>query len=320
MKQPVVLVLDDLHWADAASLELVSHLFRRPPDARVVLAVGFRAGQTGPAVGAVMDSALRSSDSVHSIRLGPLAPADAEALMGIDDPAEAECVYRRSGGNPFYMLELPRPRGGERVPGSPRRATTCPPPLWRPWSGSSRASRNRHGAWPRRAPWPATRSSSTSLWPRPAWASRMDWKRSTSSPRRDLVRSADGAQAVPLPPSAGAARGVRGVRARGQAGRPRALRQRARGSGRTARHARPSRAVRRPPGRSRRRGRAPRSRRRGGPAGAGQCGPLVRARARPPPRSAPREDRVSLLVALAETEAAVGRFEQSRRRCWTAWP
>ena len=32
--------------------------------------------------------------------------------MGIDDPAEAECLYRRSGGNPFYMLELSRARGG----------------------------------------------------------------------------------------------------------------------------------------------------------------------------------------------------------------
>ena len=41
-KQPLVLVLDDLHWADGASLELASHLFRRPPRARVVLAVGLR--------------------------------------------------------------------------------------------------------------------------------------------------------------------------------------------------------------------------------------------------------------------------------------
>ena len=36
--------------------------------------------------------------------------------MGLDDPAEAERLYRRSGGNPFYMLELSaRAVDGERV-------------------------------------------------------------------------------------------------------------------------------------------------------------------------------------------------------------
>ena len=113
-KQPLVLVLDDLHWADGASLELVSHLFRRPPRARVVLAVGLRRGQAGHATEAVMDSALRGSESVHSIALAPLAPADAQVLMGLADQAEADCVYRRSGGNPFYMLELTRGRDKER--------------------------------------------------------------------------------------------------------------------------------------------------------------------------------------------------------------
>jgi ATP/maltotriose-dependent transcriptional regulator MalT len=114
VKQPLVLVLDDLHWADGASLELASHLFRRPPRARVVLAVGLRPRQAGHATEAVMDSTLSGSESVHSIALAPLAPADAQVLMGLADQAEAECVYRRSGGNPFYMLELTRGRDKER--------------------------------------------------------------------------------------------------------------------------------------------------------------------------------------------------------------
>jgi ATP/maltotriose-dependent transcriptional regulator MalT len=110
VKQPLVLVLDDLHWADGASLELASHLFRRPPRARVVLAVALRRRQVDHATQAVMDSSLQESESVHSIALGPLVPADAQALVGLADQAEAQRVYRRSGGNPFYMLELTRGR------------------------------------------------------------------------------------------------------------------------------------------------------------------------------------------------------------------
>ena len=109
-KQPVVLVLDDLHWADGASLELASHLLRRPPRARVVVALGFRTGQAGQAIEADIESALRGSESVHALALGPLAPSDAQLLMGLADPAEAERHYRASGGNPFYMLELARAR------------------------------------------------------------------------------------------------------------------------------------------------------------------------------------------------------------------
>src|SRR5918994_2945306 len=40
--KPIVLVLDDLHWADPASLELLGSLLRRPPDAAVLLAVALR--------------------------------------------------------------------------------------------------------------------------------------------------------------------------------------------------------------------------------------------------------------------------------------
>ena len=43
--QPLVLVLEDLHWADGASIELVSHLLRRPPQAPVLVAGSFRTGQ-----------------------------------------------------------------------------------------------------------------------------------------------------------------------------------------------------------------------------------------------------------------------------------
>ena len=33
-RQPILFVLEDLHWADGASLELITHLVRRPPRRR----------------------------------------------------------------------------------------------------------------------------------------------------------------------------------------------------------------------------------------------------------------------------------------------
>src|SRR6185503_1156712 len=42
---PIVLILDDVQWADDASLELIAHLLRRPPPAAMLIAIAFRAGQ-----------------------------------------------------------------------------------------------------------------------------------------------------------------------------------------------------------------------------------------------------------------------------------
>jgi predicted ATPase len=40
--KPLVLVLDDAHWADSASVELLGSLLRRPPDAAVLVVVAVR--------------------------------------------------------------------------------------------------------------------------------------------------------------------------------------------------------------------------------------------------------------------------------------
>ena len=95
VKQPLVLVLDDLHWADGASLELASHLFRRPPARRVVLAVGLRRDRPTTRLEAVMDSALRGSESVHSISA---RPAGARRRAGAHGP-------RRPGGGRMRLSQ-----------------------------------------------------------------------------------------------------------------------------------------------------------------------------------------------------------------------
>jgi DNA-binding CsgD family transcriptional regulator len=113
MGSPVVLVLDDVQWADDPSLELIAHLLRRPPPASVLIALAFRAGQVPNNLLAALDAASRDS-LVTSIELGPLSQAEADALLGSSQPA----LYRQSGGNPFYLEELARHGGPGGVPPS----------------------------------------------------------------------------------------------------------------------------------------------------------------------------------------------------------
>jgi DNA-binding CsgD family transcriptional regulator len=104
MGTPVVLILDDVHWADDASLELIAHLLRRPPPAGMLIALAFRAGQVPNTLLAALEAAGRDG-LVTGIELGPLTQAEADALLGA--PAQP-FLYRQSGGNPFYLEELAR--------------------------------------------------------------------------------------------------------------------------------------------------------------------------------------------------------------------
>jgi DNA-binding NarL/FixJ family response regulator len=98
-RRPLVLSLDDVQWADAASLELLDHLLRRTPRAPVLLLLAHRAGFSSGALSRVSDR----------LELEPLSPEEAAALLGDGLQAEARArVYRESGGNPFYLEHLAR--------------------------------------------------------------------------------------------------------------------------------------------------------------------------------------------------------------------
>ncbi|HEY7076445.1 MAG TPA: LuxR C-terminal-related transcriptional regulator, partial [Solirubrobacteraceae bacterium] len=120
-RRPVVVALDDLHWADDASLELIAHLLRRPPRRGVLVALAFRPAPPRPALVTALAAAERES-AVVELRLGELSPAEADALLGEDVPAPArQALYAQGGGNPFFLQELAR--GGGVVadgPAAPR--------------------------------------------------------------------------------------------------------------------------------------------------------------------------------------------------------
>ena len=104
--RPLVVWLDDLHWADAASLDAVAALVRRPPDAPVLLALAARGGRRPDALTAALAGAARDG-RVIDLPLAPLSEAEAGELVGGDVTA----IYALSGGNPFYLEQLARAGG-----------------------------------------------------------------------------------------------------------------------------------------------------------------------------------------------------------------
>ena len=116
--RPLVLVLDDFHWADPASAELMGALLRRPPAARVLMVLAARPRQLPPPVTAALDRTHREG-ILDRIELGPLTRGEALELIGqaSEDP-RAAVLYEESGGNPFYLEQLAR-SPDQPVPGSP---------------------------------------------------------------------------------------------------------------------------------------------------------------------------------------------------------
>lgn len=111
--RPLILVIDDLHWADVASLQLFGHLAGRLP-AGVVLFGALR--DTAPPPGTELSRMLAAASRApghRRIRLGPLDFTGVAELVrretGRDpEPDTARSIFTRTAGNPFFVRELSR--------------------------------------------------------------------------------------------------------------------------------------------------------------------------------------------------------------------
>jgi DNA-binding CsgD family transcriptional regulator/tetratricopeptide (TPR) repeat protein len=106
-ERPLVLMLDDLHWSDGASIELIAALVRRPPAAPVLLAFSFRPGQAAERLVTTMAGA-----PLTRLELCRLSEAEAAELLGSDDARLVAGIYSHAGGNPFYLEQLGRAGDG----------------------------------------------------------------------------------------------------------------------------------------------------------------------------------------------------------------
>ena len=121
MHEPTILVIEDLHWADEATLDVLKLLVRRIEGVRALVLASYRDEELD------RDHPLRlvlgefaSGQAVERLKLEPLSPAAVATLAephGVN-PAE---LYRKTEGNPFFVTEV-LAAGEGRDPGhGPRR-------------------------------------------------------------------------------------------------------------------------------------------------------------------------------------------------------
>ncbi|MFI0372331.1 AAA family ATPase [Actinomadura sp. 1N219] len=106
----LVLILDDVHWADDATIELLDHLVRHPPRARVLIALAYRPAQASARLGALVQASLQAVGG-NRLPVRPLTQAEVAELLG-PGVSGTRCreLYKASGGNPFYLEALARTR------------------------------------------------------------------------------------------------------------------------------------------------------------------------------------------------------------------
>ena len=108
--QPSVLVLEDLHWADASTLGLVSYLAYAVQDRRILVIATYRIDQPREDLARLVVE-LGRSGAATSVVLAPLSDRELVRLLSgaseeAPDHALVASICARSEGNPFYAEEL----------------------------------------------------------------------------------------------------------------------------------------------------------------------------------------------------------------------
>ena len=124
-ERPVTLVVEDLHWADSETLDLLTYLAGARHSARLHLLVTCRTDETRLPRSVEEWLHLRQrSPGLREVRLGRLGAADVRRMvvaLGVSDGADVERlaadVFARGEGNPFFTEQLVAAAAdGDRVP------------------------------------------------------------------------------------------------------------------------------------------------------------------------------------------------------------
>ena len=115
-KRPLILVIDDLHWADVSTIDLLNYLAGRFADMRLLALVSYRPSDMAlarhPFLAVRGD--LQSHGLFEEIGLKFLEPQDVERYLTLQFPAHvfpadfAATIHAKTEGNPLFMADLVR--------------------------------------------------------------------------------------------------------------------------------------------------------------------------------------------------------------------
>lgn len=133
-EHPSVLVAEDIHWADSASLLAISTAVRRLPLSPLLVVVTARPSPLSAEAVRLLDDLVAAGG--HSVRLRPLTSTDVEALgshvLGAAPGPLLTALLAKAGGNPFWAVAMLRALAEEgllRSDGATIEATTPVPPV-----------------------------------------------------------------------------------------------------------------------------------------------------------------------------------------------
>src|SRR6266700_3860445 len=120
---PMLLLLEDVHWADEATLDILRYLGRRLAGVRLMILATFRSEEVGrdhPLTVVMGD--LPGLPGVVRMHVPPLSVTGVRRLLDAAGSAlDAEAIFQRTGGNPFYVTEV-LAAAAEHVPATVRDA------------------------------------------------------------------------------------------------------------------------------------------------------------------------------------------------------
>ena len=125
-EHPLVIFLDDMHWVDAATVELFERVVQEPEIGHFLIISAYRDNEVGPGhpLTRMLQTVAAARGEIHALRLGPLTSHDvgrlvADALHAEPDRVQplAELIFAKTGGNPFFTAQFLNTLADEGVAG-----------------------------------------------------------------------------------------------------------------------------------------------------------------------------------------------------------
>jgi ATP/maltotriose-dependent transcriptional regulator MalT len=105
-ERPSLVLLEDLHWADEATLDFLRYVGRRVARTRSFIVGSFRSDELGASHPLRLVLGDLATSGIHRLTPRPLSVAAVRELAGDREDVDVTELHRRTGGNPFFVTEV----------------------------------------------------------------------------------------------------------------------------------------------------------------------------------------------------------------------